>query len=168
MAKQLHQDFITAITVMQPSLLASNLALIRWSPPANSAIKLNFDGSVFQEFDDADLGVVARDSKGLVLAPLVEKVLQPNSVAELEAMAAVCALNFAQELNLSSIILECDSEIIFKALRSNEDSLFPYGHLIAEAKLISDSFCSITFNHVRRQGNYVAHNFARYVISFSV
>ena len=112
--------------------------------------------------------MVARDSKGVVLAPLVEKVLQPHSVAELEAMAAVCALNFAQELNLSSIILECDSEIIFKALRSNEDSLSPYGHLIAEAKLISDSFCSITFNHVRRQGNYVAHNFARYVISFSV
>ena len=131
MATQLHQDFITAITVMQPSLLASNLAVIQWSPPANSAIKLNFDGLVFQEFDDADLGVVARDSKGLVLAPLVEKVLQPHLVAELEATAAVCALNFAQELNLSSIILECDLEIIFKALRSNEDSLSPYGHLIA-------------------------------------
>ena len=87
---------------------------------------------------------------------------------KLEAMAAVCALNFAQELSISSIILECDSEIIIEVLRSNEDSLSQYGHLIAKAKLISDSFCSITLNHVRRQDNFVAHNFARYVTGFSM
>lgn len=125
MAKRLHQVFIHAITVMQPSLLASNLALIRWSPPRNIAFKLNFDGSVFQESDDASLGVVAQDSRGLALASLVEKVILPHLVAKLEAMAAVCALNYAQKLSLSSIILECDSEIIIKALLSNEDSLSP-------------------------------------------
>ena len=113
-------------------------------------MKLNFDGSDFQEFDDAGLGVVARDSRNLASASLVEKALLPHLVAKLEAMAIVCALNFAQELSLSSVILKCDSEIIIKALRSNEYSLSPYGHLIAEVKLISDSFCSITLNHVRR------------------
>lgn len=95
----------------------------------------------------------------------------PHSIAELEAMAAMRGLNFAQELSFLSIILENDSKVIIKALRANEDSLISFSHLIAEAKLISFSFCSIIFNHVCRQGNIIAHNLVRHtrhVSSFSV
>ena len=69
----------------------------------------------------------------------------PHSIAELEAMAIVRGLNFAKELSLSFIILEDDSEVIIKALRSNEDSLISFSHLIVEAKLI---FNFLLFNNV--------------------
>ena len=60
-------------------------------------------------------------------------------------MAIVRGLNFAKELSLSFIILEDDSEVIIKALRSNEDSLISFSHLIVEAKLI---FNFLLFNNV--------------------
>ena len=69
----------------------------------------------------------------------------PHSIAELEAMEIVRGLNFAKELILSFIILEDDSEVIIKALRSNEDSLISFSHLIVEAKLI---FSFLLFNNV--------------------
>ena len=95
----------------------------------------------------------------------------PHLIAELEAMAAMRGLNFAEELSLSFIILEDDSEVIIKALRSNEDSLISFSHLIVEAKLILVSFCSITFNHICRQGNTITYNLirhARHVSNFSM
>ena len=58
--------------MVPPSLLAFNLAPIRWSSTANPTIKLNFDGAVFQESGEASLRVVAQDSMGLFLASLVE------------------------------------------------------------------------------------------------
>ncbi|KAL0006575.1 hypothetical protein SO802_008077, partial [Lithocarpus litseifolius] len=80
-----------------------------------------------------------------------------------EALAAIKALSFAQKLNLSSIILEGDSETVTKALKS-EDELFSYhGHLIVEAKLFFDFFHYLSLSHICTQGNSVAHNLARHV-----
>ena len=59
--------------------------------------------------------MVLRNSQGLVLAFTKEKILLPHSVAD-EYMAAMKFLSFAQDLNLSSIILEGDFEVIIKAL----------------------------------------------------
>ena len=69
----------------------------------------------------------------------------PHLIAELEAMTAMRGLNFAEELSLSVIILEDDSKVIIKALRSNEDSLISFSHLIVEEKLI---FSFLLFNNV--------------------
>ena len=59
--------------------------------------------------------MVLRNSQGLVLAFTKEKILLPHSIAD-EYMAAMKFLSFAQDLNLSSIILEGDFEVIIKAL----------------------------------------------------
>ena len=53
------------------------------------------------------------------MASMAKKILLPNSVAIVEAMAAVKALTFAQDIRLSYLILEGDSEIVINALRSN-------------------------------------------------
>ena len=52
---------------------------------------------------------------GLGFAFTKEKIHLPHSVAD-EYMAAMKFLSFAQDLNLSSIILEGDFEVIIKAL----------------------------------------------------
>ena len=110
----------------------------------------------------AGVGVIIRDEKGQIIASMAEKVPLPNSVAALEAVAAVKALNFAAELGLSSVVVEGYSEIAIKALLSEDISFADHGHLVEEAKLIFALFSFCIFSHVKRQGNSVAHCLARH------
>ena len=91
--------------------------------------------------------------------PWLKKISLPHSEAAVEAMVAIKALSFAQKLNLSSIILEGDLEIVIKALKSEDESFSSRGHLIAEAKLFFDFFHYFSLSHICRQTNSVAHNF---------
>ena len=72
------------------------------------------------------------------------------------------AVNFAQDLSLPLVIIEGDSEIIIKALCSEDESFSSYGHLIAEAKLSTVSFYSFCVSYIHRQGNFVAHDLTRH------
>ena len=123
---------------------------------------MNFDGAVFREENSAGVGVIIRNADGQIIAFMVEKVPLPNSVAALEAVATVKALYFAAELGISSIVLEGDSEIVIKALVSEDTSFAVHGHLVEEAKLLSTSFIFCSFSHVKRQGNSAAHHLARH------
>ena len=53
-------------------------------------------------------------------------------------------------------------------MRSEEESLSTYGHLIAAVRQIMDGFSSLSFTHTRRQGNNLAHNLARRVSNYLV
>ncbi|XP_050255150.1 uncharacterized protein LOC126701050 [Quercus robur] len=46
----------------------------RWCPPADDVWKINFDGAIFGESDEAGIGVVIQDCKGEVKAALSEKI----------------------------------------------------------------------------------------------
>ena len=62
-------------------------------------------------------------------------------------------------------------KLIINSLKSKEESLAVYGHLIFDAKVFAGSFHSIGFSHTRRHGNFITHNFARhanYVTGFMV
>ena len=76
-------------------------------------------------------------------------------------MAAVRALSFATELGFLKFNLEGDSELIIKALQSKEDSLAPFGHILEVAK-ITTNVNRVSFTHVHRLGNAIAHNLAKY------
>ena len=89
-----------------------------------------------------------------VLASLSENVPLPPSSDDVEALAAARAINFAAELGFSSVIIEA----IIKALKSNEESLATYGHMISAVRPAIDAFRNISFSHSRQRGNAIAHN----------
>ena len=66
--------------------------------------------------------IIIQNKLGLTIASLSKKVPLPLLVADVEAMAAVQALAFAQNIGLSSIILKGDSKVVMTALESNDDS----------------------------------------------
>ena len=90
------------------------------------------------------------DHQGQVLASLSENVPLPPSSDDVEALADARAINFAAELGFSSVIIEGDSEAIIKALKSNEESLATYGHMISAVRPAIDAFRNISFSHTRR------------------
>ena len=86
----------------------------------------------------------------------------PQTVANVEAAAARRAIILARDLNLNSIILEGDLEIITRAIQAEEQSLASYGNLIEEIKIHANSFLNFRISHVKRKGTSIAHNLARH------
>ncbi|XP_050249116.1 uncharacterized protein LOC126696411 [Quercus robur] len=134
-------------------------------------IKANFDGALFRDIRKAGIGVIVRDSNGQAIATLSEQASIPFSPEIAEAMAAARALSFVQGLGFTSFILEGDSANVINTLKSEETSLSIYGHILSSAKSMLVAGSCVSFSHVRRSGNNVAHNLAkhaRHVRSFSV
>ena len=95
----------------------------------------------------------------------------PQTIVEIEILAALKALEFAADLGLISMVLEGDLEILMNALMDNSLLLASFGLFIPNIKAYAEFFRCTSFSHVRREGNIVAHNLARHachVTSFSM
>lgn len=95
MANQILTDFLRANPVNSGSTPTVQRSQVQFSKPIPPLVKINFDGAVFQDLSKAGVGVVVHDSHGMVLASMSEQIPLTNSVAEVEAIAAVKAVNFA-------------------------------------------------------------------------
>ena len=116
---------------------------------------------MFNESEKAGIGVVIRDSEGQVLAALSEQIVKPPSVKILELLAARRAVKFTAELGYAQLVCEGDSESVVNSLRGSGMENSWGGHIIKEILSQSNSFLSISFAHVGRQGNAVAHALAQ-------
>lgn len=86
-----------------------------WTTPYQQWVKVNFDGATFAADSKARLGVVIRNDAGLVMASLSQLIPLPSTVIEVEVMAARRVVELALECGFESIILEGDSEVLYKA-----------------------------------------------------
>ena len=125
---------------------------------------MNYDGAIFQEQGKVGIGVVIRNSEGGVMASLSQQIPLPTIVAQVEALAVCRVVEFARELGFIRVIIEGDSESIWKDLSNLSPSLALHGLLIRDAQELALSFLKISFSHVCRQGNVVAHCLARRAI----
>ena len=135
---------------------------VKWRVPPTEFYKINFDGAMFKEEDRAGIGVIIRDSQGLVLASMSQVIPLHLTVVELETLAATKALEFASDLSLGKVILEGDFETVINSLNDNSPLLAPFSLLIQDIKNYANLFQCISFLHIRREGNNVAHNLARH------
>ena len=71
---------------------------------------------MFNESDDAGIGVVIRTATGEIIVALSEKIHKLASMAILELLAARRAAKFVQEIGLRQSHFEGDSEASVKAL----------------------------------------------------
>ena len=124
-------------------------------------MKTNYDGAMFAESNMARIGVVVRNSEGRVLAALSEQNVKPPMVEILELLAAWCVVSFTAESGYDQFVCEGDSESVVNSLRRTGMENSRGGHLIKDIAYLSNSFRSISFAHVRRQGNVVAHTLAQ-------
>ena len=105
------------------------------------------------------------------MSSMSQVVPLPQTIVELEALAALKVVEFVADLGLIYVVFEGDSEILMNALMDNSLSLASFGLLIQDIKAYAEFFRCISFSHVRREGNTVAPNLARHachVTGFSV
>ena len=108
-----------------------------WQPPPSTCFKINFNGATFVAKNKSSIGVVIRDSQGMVISFLSQLIPQEFQAVEIEALVALRALEFALELGPASVVLEGDSKVDMDALADEAISLSSYGLLIANAKSLS-------------------------------
>ena len=77
---------------------------------------------------------------GLVLASMTNMVTLPPLIDAVECLAIVRALRFSSDCGFSSVILEGDSKIVYKALSCEDVSLSLFGHLLDEIKSLVGTF----------------------------
>lgn len=104
---------------------------------------------------------------GRLLQLWLKKILKPHSVDSLEMITTRYAVIFALELGLQQCQFEGDSEIVIKALQGCDMLHSSFGHLVKDTLILVNSFWSLSFFHMVRQGNAAAHALAQRVrISF--
>ncbi|XP_075659092.1 uncharacterized protein LOC142628955 [Castanea sativa] len=130
-------------------------------PPPPNLVKINFDGAVFSNSNEAGVGVVVRNERGEVRVALSEKIVMPSSVEVLEMLAARRVAIFTKELGFKNVCFEGDAEGVVRSIREEISSNAFVGHLLKDFKSIVDLFQTYSISHVRRQGNSVAHALAR-------
>uniref|UniRef100_A0A2N9HCI6 Reverse transcriptase domain-containing protein n=1 Tax=Fagus sylvatica TaxID=28930 RepID=A0A2N9HCI6_FAGSY len=77
-AKCYLEKYLNATDQRKPQAQPAPIA--RWMPPRMLRYKVNYDGVVFKDTNEAGIGIIVRDSSGLVMASLVQKVLFPHSI----------------------------------------------------------------------------------------
>ena len=154
-------DSFVEFKALTTATLSSRLVRrARWKPPEKETFKINFDGAIFAEDKSSGLGVIIRDSKGLVMASMADRIPQQLQPVEIEALAANRALVFARELNIKEAVLEGDSLQVMKALSFKNTGLAPFGLLLQDSLDLSAGFSKLAYSHTKREGNTVAHNLA--------
>ena len=138
---------------------------VRWHLPSSGLLKINFDDALSAEENIVGLGVIVRNENKLAMAALSQQIPLLTSVEMVEVLAARRALWIARELGFHNVIVEGDSESIINSINGNIMAQSEFGHILHDIKFLCSFFSCISFQHVRRQGNYLAHKLARRAMS---
>ena len=159
----LAQYQVTTRTV-ELQLGSSGIEGTRWRPLQAGFVKINFDGAVFYSSHSLGVEAVIRNHHGAIMASCAEKLNQAYKAEEIEALAALKALQFAFDLGFQNAILEGHLLGLIKALKTEDHNMSSWGLLVEDVKLVANSFVSLSYSHIKRNGNSVAHNLAKHVI----
>ena len=136
----------------------------QWQPPPSSVCKINFDSALFMKEQRAGIGVAIQNENGLIMVSSSQQIPLPGTVVEVEALATRKALELALDCGLDRVILEGDCEILMKTLQTASKSLAQFGKIAEDIRVYASMFQDISFSHVLRNCNSVAHSLVRRAI----
>ena len=145
-----------------PRFTSPETLIPHWTPPMGLRYKVNVDGAVFRSQKTAGVGVVVRDSNGLVVAALSRKINSPLGALEVEAKAVEAGISFARDIGIADFTVEGDSLVVYNSLSGQSDPPSSVAHVISGILGMYGIGLWIDFSHIRRQGNRPAHLLAKY------
>ncbi|XP_030924722.1 uncharacterized protein LOC115951707 [Quercus lobata] len=133
----------------------------QWRPLEPHCFKVNFDAAVFRASCLVGLGVIVRNNRGEAMGALSASIPLAHSVADLEALACLKAVQFALELGLNRVVVEGDSTVIINALLHGADCMASFGNILGDIRMHSDVFQIVEFASVNHKCNAVADALAK-------
>ena len=96
-----------------------------------------------------------------VMVSLSQRIPLPTTAIEVEALATRRAMELALETGLNKGVLEGDSQVLINALNTNSYSLSQFGHIVNNIRYLASHLSILSYSHVWRHYNIVAHSSAR-------
>ncbi|KAK9273321.1 hypothetical protein L1049_018128 [Liquidambar formosana] len=110
-------------------------------------------------------GIMIRDWEGQAIAAASKLLVGAFPVTLVEAMAVRFALRLAHDLGLHSVELEGDILGVVNSIIAAEEMLTPLGLIVEDILFDATQFFTVvSFSHIPRDGNMVAHDFARHAM----
>lgn len=97
----------------------------------------------------------------LIAATRRTRAWWPPEIAEAKALAM--AIKLAKRYGFEEIILESDCQLLVNRLSKGVTHLSDLDSVLDDIFALCTSFKSITWSHVKREGNFVAHHLAKLV-----
>lgn len=110
------------------------------------------------------MGVIVRDSKGLVIAVMSKTVEGFPAPVIAVAMGALQAAEFSIDLGIRYVILEGDSLQVIQAINGKGDQWIPYGQIVADLQMVFSSFRIWEAIHTKGDANGAAHRLAKIAV----
>nr|POF00754.1 putative ribonuclease h protein [Quercus suber] len=141
-------------------VLPQPLPLSKWKAPPTGFFKINTDAAAFDGGGNSCIGVVIRDNLGNVLAASSKVLAASFSTKISEALAMQEGVLLATEMDVSHTMFEFDSLSIIQEINDGFHG-GELGHIIRNIRDVSATFTWCSFQHLKREGNRVAHELAR-------
>ncbi|XP_062155083.1 uncharacterized protein LOC133863104 [Alnus glutinosa] len=163
--KAIIEDFDGASAKMEKERRLSGPGRVRWQKPPVGIMKINWDAALHKENKHMGVGVVICDDKGDVVVALSKIV--PYIVDPLTAETVVVwhAARLVCEMGFQNVLMEGDSLSVIQELQKQGPNGSGCGQLIIDTKSILSSLDSVSFQHVKRDANKVAHCLAKFALS---
>lgn len=128
--------------------------------PFQVIIKLFVDGVTTNDGASSSISVIIRDHTGATVGALNKLLPTAFPAPVTEAYALLQGVLFAAEMGTSNAIFESDALALVQAVNANEFG-GDIGHIIQDIKSATLAFSWSSFQHLKREGNKVAHELAR-------
>lgn len=131
------------------------------SPPSKDCLKLNVDASVVIGDSSFTIGMIIRDDKGKFIQGKNMRFPGMVTIFQAEAKGVEEAIKWLESLNLSNITVECDSEVVVKAINEGTQYYLEVGHVFEWCRARLCNIVDFSLDHVKRQQNQAAHLLSR-------
>ena len=128
-----------------------------WTPPSSLLLyKVNVALVIFKERREVGIGVVVRNSQGVVLAASSEKVSSKGDLLWVSAVSLLKALKFLLSIGFFNVEIECNSPHLVSILSLGKDFFTETGWIIEDIRELLPSFNSVSFKSIPKSCNRVA------------
>ncbi|KAK7841475.1 putative ribonuclease h protein [Quercus suber] len=134
----------------------------KWRPPQPGHYKVNVDGAIFSKKKQVGIGVIIRDSVGMVIATLNRKLTLSFEVLETKAKAMEVGVQFALDIGVRDVTLGGDSLCIYNALQGLGKASSSVHNIVAGMLHLAKGFRNVAFSHTKRQANVPTHLLAQH------
>ncbi|KAJ1391073.1 Ribonuclease H-like superfamily [Sesbania bispinosa] len=152
-------------TKSRPESLMPNQKETKWHAPPLGWYKLNCDAAKSTN-GHWGIGIVARDSDGVVIAAATRSLDTFEDPTLAEVMGLRLAMQFAVDLCLEDVIFESNNKIVMDQLERSSFQNSYHGLISQDYFHLRSRFRNCNFYHTHRSGNFVAHNLALFACSY--
>ncbi|KAL5777232.1 hypothetical protein ACOSP7_010158 [Xanthoceras sorbifolium] len=134
-------------------------------PPANF-VKLNSDAALASSRSLVGVGLVLRDDNGRVVGSSGQCFGRSLPPLAAEGEAVLRGLKFALDVGVSSIVVESDASSLVDLINGKIVASSKIDLVMDEIQSLCSNFQNCSFIFGSRKVNWVAHNLAKFALSF--